>query len=187
MNSISLQGVSRVSETPDQTRKAEDHPGGVVWVPPETWSLVTTVTVAGTAAPADRGVESETSDMTFWDAFWLMVWSFLFICYLMVVFQVIADIFRDRTMKGWGRALWLIALLIAPPLTALIYVIARGSGMAERQRAAVRESQAATDDYIRSVAGATDPADQIARAKRLLDAGAITPPEFEQLKANALA
>lgn len=168
-------------------RKAEDHPGGVVCVPPETWSLVTTVTVAGTAAPADRGVESETSDMTFWDAFWLMVWGFLFICYLMVVFQVIADIFRDRTMKGWGRALWLIALLIAPPLTALIYVIARGGGMTERQQAAVRESQAAADDYIRSVAGATDPAEQIVRAKRLLDAGAITPPEFEQLKAKALA
>jgi hypothetical protein len=90
-------------------------------------------------------------------------------------------------MKGWGRALWLIALLIAPPLTALIYVIARGGGMAERQQAAVRESQAAADDYIRSVAGAGDPADQIARAKRLWDAGAITAPEFEQLKAKALA
>ncbi|HMR49400.1 MAG TPA: SHOCT domain-containing protein [Arachnia sp.] len=125
--------------------------------------------------------------MTFWDVFWLMVWGFLFICYLMVIFQVIVDIIRDRTMKGWGRALWLIALLIAPPLTALIYVIARGGGMAQREQAAVRESQAATDDYIRSVAGATDPTEQIARAKQLLDAGAITTPEFEQLKAKALA
>lgn len=146
-----------------------------------------TVIVAGTAAPADRGEESETSDMTFWDAFWLMVWGFLFICYLMVIFQVIVDIFRDRTMNGWGRALWLIALIIVPPLTALIYVIARGGGMATRQQAAVRESQATADDYIRSVAGATDPAGQIARAKELLDAGAITAPEFEQLKAKALA
>lgn len=125
--------------------------------------------------------------MTFWDFFWLMLWGFLFICYLMVIFQVIVDIIRDRTMKGWGRALWLVALIIVPPLTALIYVIARGGGMTKREEAAALESQAAADDYIRSVAGATNPVDQVARAKELLDAGAITAPEFEQLKAKALA
>lgn len=145
------------------------------------------MTAAGTAAPADGGEECETSDMTFWDAFWLMVWGFLFICYLMVIFQVIADIIRDRTMKGWGRALWLVALIVVPPLTTLIYVIARGGGMAKRQQAALQESQAAADDYIRSVAGSADPTDQAARAKELLDAGAIITPEFEQLKAKALA
>lgn len=141
----------------------------------------------GNGRDRGRGDKSESSDMTFWDFFWLMVWGFLFVCYLMVIFQVIGDIIRDRRMRGWGRALWLIALIIVPPLTALIYVIARGGGMAKRQRAAIRESQAATDDYIRSVAGSANPADQIARAKQLLDAGAITTPEFEQLKAKALA
>jgi hypothetical protein len=125
--------------------------------------------------------------MSFWDFFWLMVWGFLFLCYLMVVFQVVVDIFRDRTMKGVVRAVWLIALIVVPPLTALVYVIARGSGMSRRQQSAVAESQAAADDYIRSVAGEQDPAGQIARAKRLLDDGAISATEYEQLKAKALA
>lgn len=125
--------------------------------------------------------------MSFWDFFWLMVWGFLFISYLMVVFQVIVDIFRDRTMNGWARTAWLVALIIVPPLTALIYVIARGRGMTTRQQSAVTESQAAAEDYIRSVTGQHDPAGQIARAKQLLDSGAISAPEYEQLKAKALA
>ena len=125
--------------------------------------------------------------MSFWDFFWLMVWGFLFISYLMVVFQVIVDIFRDRTMGGVARAVWLVALIIAPPLTALIYVIARGRGMSQRQVSAVADSKAATEDYIRSVAGDQDPAGQIARAKQLLDSGAISAEEYAQLKAKALA
>jgi hypothetical protein len=125
--------------------------------------------------------------MSFWDFFWLMVWGFLFICYLMVVFQVVVDIFRDRTMKGWARAVWLVALIVAPPLTALVYVIARGRGMDQRQQSVVTESRAATDDYIRSVVGPQDPAGQIARAKQLLDQGTISADEYDKLKAKALA
>jgi hypothetical protein len=124
--------------------------------------------------------------VTFWDFFWLMVWGFVFISYLMVLFQVIADIFRDRGLNGWTRAIWIVALVIAPPITALVYVIARGRGMVERQQAAVADSRAAAEDYIRSVAGRPDPAGQIAQAKALLDQGAITAPEYEQLKAKAL-
>jgi hypothetical protein len=125
--------------------------------------------------------------MTFWDFFWLMVWGFFFICYLMVVFQVVVDIFRDRTSNGWVRAVWLVALIVAPPLTALVYVIARGGGMARRQQAMAAESRGAAEDYIRSVAGEQDATAQITRAKVLLDSGAITAAEYSQLKAKALA
>jgi type VI protein secretion system component VasK len=127
--------------------------------------------------------------MDFWDFFWLLVWSFFFICYLMVLFHVIADLFRDKDLSGWWKALWIIFLIIFPFLALLIYLIARGRGMAERQAGAMREAQAATDQYIKSVAtqGSSSPADQIASAKSLLDSGAITQAEFDQLKQKALA
>jgi hypothetical protein len=125
--------------------------------------------------------------VTFWDFFWLMLWGFFFVAYLMVLFQIIVDIFRDPSLGGWARAGWLIALLFFPPLTALIYLIARGRSMGEREMERHREARAATDEYIRSVAAPADPAGQIANAKALLDSGAITQAEFDQLKAKALA
>jgi hypothetical protein len=125
--------------------------------------------------------------VSFWDVFWLMVWAFLFITYLMVLFQVIIDVFRDRSLNGFARTVWLIALFVAPPLTALIYLIVRGQGMGQRQVAAAEESRAAAEDYVRSIAGATDPAETISKAKALLDSGTITQAEFDQLKAKALA
>ena len=126
--------------------------------------------------------------MDFWDFFWLLVWSFFFICYLMVLFHVIADLFRDRELSGWWKAIWIIFLIIFPFLALLIYLIARGRGMAERQAGAMRDAQAATDQYIKSVATqGTSPADQIASAKSLLDSGAINQAEFDQLKQKALA
>ena len=125
--------------------------------------------------------------MSFWDFFWLMVWGFLFVAYLMVLFQVIVDMFRDDTLNGWSKDAWLIALFIAPPLTALVYLIARGRGMNERQVASMVESRKATDAYIRSTAASADPAEQITKAKALLDSGAISAEEFAQMKAKALA
>lgn len=125
--------------------------------------------------------------MSFWDFFWLMIWGFFFIMYLMVLFQIVVDIFRDSKMNGWFKALWVLALFIVPLLTALIYIIARGKGMNERQVVAAQGAQQATEDYIRNVANAHDPASQIANAKSLLDSGAITQEEFDQLKAKALA
>jgi type VI protein secretion system component VasK len=123
----------------------------------------------------------------FWGFFWLMVWGFFFILYLMVLFQIIVDIFRDSTMSGGLKAVWLIALFIIPAITALIYIIVRGKGMNEREMAVHQQSKAAAEDYIRSVATTADPASQIASAKSLLDSGAITQAEFDQLKAKALA
>ena len=125
---------------------------------------------------------------SFWDFFWLLVWTFFFVMYLMVLFQIIADLFRDKDLSGWWKALWIIFLIIFPFLAAIIYLIARGRSMAERQAGQMREAQVATDQYIKSVAGqGSSPADQIASAKSLLDSGAITQQEFEQLKAKALA
>ncbi|HET9647051.1 MAG TPA: SHOCT domain-containing protein [Microlunatus sp.] len=123
----------------------------------------------------------------FWDFFWLLVWSFFFVAYLIVLFQIISDLFRDKDLGGGWKALWVIGLLIFPFLVALIYLIARGKGMGERQAAAVQSAQAATDQYIKSVAGKTNPTDQIASAKALLDSGTISQAEFDQLKAKALA
>src|SRR5215203_924218 len=125
--------------------------------------------------------------MGFWDFFWLLIWSYFIVMYLMLVFQIIADLFRDRNLGGFSKALWLIALIVVPFLTALIYVIARGGGMAERHAATARQAQAETDQYIQSVAGPSSSADEIASAKALLDDGTINQTEYEGLKAKALA
>jgi ABC-type multidrug transport system fused ATPase/permease subunit len=122
----------------------------------------------------------------FWDLLWLMFSAFMFVAYLFVMFQVVADLFRDSELGGFGKALWIIGLILLPFLTALVYVIARGSGMARRQQAALQRSQSEAESYIRQVAGKS-PADQIADAKRLLDAGTISADEFDRLKAKALA
>jgi amino acid transporter len=122
----------------------------------------------------------------FWDAVVLMASTFFFIAYLIVLFQVIVDLFRDSEMGGGSKVLWIIGLIFVPLLTALIYVLARGKGMSERQRAAVRAAKADTDAYIRDVAGRS-PADHIADAKKLLDAGTISADEYARLKAKALA
>jgi hypothetical protein len=122
----------------------------------------------------------------FWDLLWLMFSAFMFVAYLFVMFQVVADLFRDSEIGGLGKALWIIGLILLPFLTALVYVIARGPGMGRRQQAAMQRAQNDAEAYIRQVA-AKSPADQIADAKRLLDAGTITADEFARLKAKALA
>lgn len=121
------------------------------------------------------------------DFFWILIWSFFIVCYLMILFQIIGDLFRDKELSGWWKALWIIALIFVPFLSALIYLIARGKGMAERQAGEARQAQAATDSYIQEVAGRSNPAEQIATAKNLLDQGTITQTEFDKLKAAALA
>ncbi len=121
----------------------------------------------------------------FWDFFWLLVWSFFFIAYLIVLFQIIADLFRDRELSGWWKAVWIIFLIFLPVLTSLAYLIARGRGMAERQAAAVVQAKHDTDAYPPGhddVAGRADLARQ--GAPRL---GCHHPEEFAQLKAKALA
>lgn len=122
----------------------------------------------------------------FWDTVVLMVSTFFFIAYLIVLFRVVIDLFRDAEMGGGAKVVWLLGLIFLPVLTALLYILLRGGGMAERQRAELSSAKAHTDAYIREVAGKS-PADQIASAKQLLDAGTITADEFARLKAKALA
>ncbi|MET0469161.1 MAG: SHOCT domain-containing protein [Aeromicrobium sp.] len=123
---------------------------------------------------------------SFWDFLWLTISVFFFMAYLMVLFNVIADLFSDHETSGVMKAVWVFFLIFVPALTALIYLIARGSGMAERQRAKMMALRQQNDEYIRDVAGSS-PADQLASAKGLLDSGAISAQEYEQLKAKALA
>jgi hypothetical protein len=122
-----------------------------------------------------------------WNIIWLLFWSFAFVAYLFALFAIIADLFRDQKLNGWWKAVWIIFLIFVPFLTALIYVIARGSGMAERSMKDAAETQRETDQYIRSVAGSgASPTDEIAKAKKLLDDGTITAEEYAAIKAKVL-
>ncbi len=124
--------------------------------------------------------------MSIWDLVAWFFWSFVFISYLMVVFTIIGDIFRDSSLNGWLKAAWIIFLVFLPFLTALVYLIARGQGMAQRRGEQIAELQAAQTAYVRETAGSS-PADDITKARGLLDSGVITQAEFETLKAKALA
>ena len=117
------------------------------------------------------------------DLFWWLLWIFWFVAYIYVVIVVITDLFRDDKLSGWLKALWIIALVFVPFLTALVYVIARGSSMAQRARARY-VSAPENDDY--KPAASSSPAEDIAKAKALLDAGTITQGEFDALKSKAL-
>lgn len=122
----------------------------------------------------------------FWDMLLLIASTFVFIAYLFVLFHVVFDLFRDTELGGGFKALWIIGLIFVPVLTALLYILARGRGMADRQRAAMQRARSEPDAYIREVSGKS-PADQITAAKALLDAGTINPEEYARLKAKALA
>lgn len=113
---------------------------------------------------------------------------FLFFAWFMCLFWVLADIFRSRDLGGGAKTIWILFVIVIPWLGVLVYVIARGNGMQQRQLEQAKEMQAAQADYIKSVAGAGGSSvDQIASAKTLLDSGAITQAEFDQMKAKALS
>ncbi|MDP3968851.1 MAG: SHOCT domain-containing protein [Nocardioides sp.] len=124
--------------------------------------------------------------MSFWDILWVIFVSFALVAYLMVMFSIIADLFRDRGTSGFIKAVWMIALIFLPFLTAFLYVIARGRGMAERSMSSAEAMKQAQDAYIRETAGKTTPADQIAQARAMLDSGVISRPEYDRLKEKAL-
>jgi len=126
------------------------------------------------------------STMSFLQVFWYIFVGFLFFAWLVILFQIVGDLFRDKDLGGFVKALWIVALVVLPFLSMFIYLIARGKGMAERQMAAVQNMQAQQDAYIKQVAGGSS-TDQIAQAKSLLDSGAITQAEFDVLKAKALS
>jgi ABC-type multidrug transport system fused ATPase/permease subunit len=124
--------------------------------------------------------------ITFGNILWAIVVIFLFTAYLMVLFSVIGDLFRDHETSGFVKAVWVLFFFIAPFLSLLIYLIARGPGMQKRALAAQQQQQQQYNEYVKSVAGQGDPADQIAKGKELLDAGTISQEEFDAIKKKAL-
>ena len=112
--------------------------------------------------------------------------SFAFIAYFITLFSVVADLFRDQTLSGGWKAVWLVFMWFVPFITLLVYLIARGAGMATRTAAASKRSQDAATEFIREAAG-TSPADEISKAKALLADGTISQAEFDSLKAKALS
>ncbi|RDH77520.1 SHOCT domain-containing protein [Mycolicibacterium moriokaense] len=122
-----------------------------------------------------------------WDFLWHFLIIFAWIAYLLVLFQILTDLlWRDHKTSGVAKAVWVVFLLVLPWLTAVIYLIVRGKGMTERAREAAATAKQQTDDYIREAAGRS-PAQEIADAKALLEAGTISQAEFDGLKAKALA
>ena len=121
-------------------------------------------------------------DWSFWEVLWTTFVVFIWISVLMIYFNVIVDVFRSHDLSGWGKAGWLVVLLVLPLIGLLVYTIVRGPGMAQR----ATSDQLDRADQIRAAQGGGDPTDQIARAKSLLDSGAIDGPEFEKLKNRAL-
>lgn len=119
---------------------------------------------------------------------WSMLWFFMFIAWFWMLMTVFGDIFRSDDLGGWGKALWTLFVVVFVWLGVLVYFIARGKGMQQRQIAAMQAQQAAQADYIRSVAAPAPSASaEIARLASLRDSGALTDEEYAALKAKALA
>jgi len=117
--------------------------------------------------------------MTFWEFFWLLFWTYVFIAFLTILFSIIVDLFRDHEMNGWAKAAWIIFLVFVPVLAALIYIIWRGQSMSERQM------EARASEYGAAATGMSS-TDEITKAKALYDNGSITADEYAALKAKAL-
>ena len=126
------------------------------------------------------------ADYPFMDVLWSMIIFFFWVIWIWIVITVLIDIFRRHDIGGWAKAAWVIFVAVLPWLGVLIYLIAQHDGMRERSIKQAQSQQQAFDDYVRDTAGGGATAD-IAKAKELLDSGAITQPEFEALKAKALA
>ena len=129
------------------------------------------------------------ADYPFLDVLWTMIVIFAWVIWFWLLITVFADLFRRHDTSGGMKALWVIFVIILPFLGVLIYLIANGSGMAERNMKQAQASQAQMDDYIRNVSGGGGggAAAEIAQAKALLDSGAITQAEFDGIKQKALA
>jgi hypothetical protein len=126
------------------------------------------------------------ADYPFMDVLWSMIIFFFWVIWIWIVITVLIDIFRRHDIGGFAKALWVIFVVILPWLGVLVYLIVEHDGMRERNMKQAQAQRAAFDDYVRDAAGGGGAA-EIAKAKELLDAGAITQQEFEALKAKALA
>jgi hypothetical protein len=126
------------------------------------------------------------ADYPFLDVFWTMLIFFFWVIWIWILITVLIDLFRRHDISGWGKAAWALFVIVLPYLGVFVYLITQGKSMAERRAEEIRAGRAAFDDHVRSVA-ATDPSEQIAKAKELLDSGTIDEAEFQQIKRRALA
>jgi len=127
------------------------------------------------------------ADVTFGQVLLAVLEVFLFAAWLMILFVIIGDLFRDHNTSGWGKAAWVIFLIFVPFLAALVYLIARGDGMRERAHTAQVEQQKQVDAYIRQTAGSGTPADELTKLAKLHDDNKLSDEEFERAKAKIVA
>ncbi len=124
---------------------------------------------------------------TFGDVMWTMFVFFAWILFFWMLFGVFGDLFGRHDISGWAKAGWTVFVIILPFLGIFVYLISQGKGMGERAQQRAQAQQAEVDTYVRSVAASGSPTEEIAKGKELLESGAITQTEFDQLKAKALA
>ena len=125
------------------------------------------------------------ADFPFLEFLWAMIVFFAWIAWIWIAITCFIDIFRRHDIGGWGKALWVVFIIVLPFLGVLVYLIAQHEGMRERSVKQAQAQQAAFDSYVKETAGGS--AAEIAKAKELLDAGTITQEEFDAIKARALA
>ena len=120
---------------------------------------------------------------------WTMIYFFFLFAFIWILITVLMDLFRDHSLSGVAKTIWVIVLIFLPLIGCLIYLIARGPGMQERALKQAQDQQKAMNAYIRETAGSagSSPSDQIAQAHKLLESGAISQQEFDAIKAKALA
>jgi hypothetical protein len=128
------------------------------------------------------------ADISFGDVLWSIVVVFFFVIFLWMIFGIVGDLFRSDDLSGWGKALWCIFLVLFPFVTVFVYLVTRGRGMAERSAEVQQRAEQQFRAYVRETAGAGNgAAAEIKSAKELLDSGAISQQEYEELKHKALA
>jgi Short C-terminal domain/Phospholipase_D-nuclease N-terminal len=125
------------------------------------------------------------ADYPFLDVLWTMILFFCWVAWIWIVITVFVDLFRRHDISGWGKAGWVVFVIVLPFLGVLVYLIAQHDGMRERTVQQAQDQKQAFDQYVREAAGG--PANEIAKAKELLDQGAITQQEFDSIKAKALS
>lgn len=126
------------------------------------------------------------ADIDLGEALLLSLQIFFFVVWIWIMITILTDLFRDHEISGWGKAAWVLFLVVVPFLAALIYLIARGSGMRDRAIQAQSDAKQQFDSYIREQAH-TSPADELHRLNELKEKGALTSEEFERAKAKILA
>jgi uncharacterized membrane protein YcjF (UPF0283 family) len=125
------------------------------------------------------------ADYPFLDILWTMIIFFAWVAWIWIAITVFVDIFRRHDISGWGKAAWVVFVIVLPFLGVLVYLIAQHDGMRERNVKQAQAQQAAFDQYVRDAAAGS--AGEIAKAKELLDSGAISQAEFDAIKAKALS